>query len=355
MTSPEQKKWRLFRTYLARYPLWCAWQVTYRCDFRCRFCHYWFDEMGKQPEQTLEQFEEGSARLARLGTMLISLAGGEPFLREDIVDIVRAVGRWHFPFITTNGYHADKHLARELFAAGLWGVSISIDYDDAEKHDQARGIEGAFDRAVESLRIFSEARKYPWQRVNLMSVLLDDNLDQMEPLIQLAAQHNAYFMVQPYGILKTGNKRFHYRQTNDVGQFLLKLRRKYPNFLSNPHFLSRFDAALNGGVPNCAAGRAFFNIDSVGGIARCVEFRPQPVGNLYQDNIITIINKLRQDSAANRCQKCWYNCRGEVESLYHISGLIKSLPTLFFDRGRPGQKNDPTFSLKSAKNNAISS
>ncbi|MBN1437155.1 MAG: radical SAM protein [Sedimentisphaerales bacterium] len=335
MTTAQEKKMRLLRSYLGRHPVWCTWQVTYRCNFRCRFCGYWHDEMGKLPEQTVEQFAEGSAKLARWGSLLISLAGGEPLLRRDIVEVVRAVGRWHFPFVTTNGYLATKDLARELFAAGLWGVSVSIDYADAERHDEARGREGAYERAVKALEMFSAARQYDWQRVNLMGVLLDDNLDEVEKLIKLAAEHDAYFMIQPYSELKTGEMKYRPRGDGKIGEYLVGLRKKHANFLSNPSFLARYDEALNGGVRDCAAGKAFFNIDSTGDIAICVEERARPIANLYEHGPAEIAKRLKQGAKANKCYKCWYNCRGEVESLYNWRGLVKSLPTWLFDTGRP--------------------
>ena len=339
MTNSQEKKWRLLRCRLGGHPIWCAWQVTYRCNFRCCFCQYWRDEMGKQPEQNITQFETGAKKLAKWGSLLISLAGGEPLLRDDIVEIVEVIGQWHFPFITTNGYLVDEKLARNLFSAGLWGVSISIDYADAERHDRARGVKGAYEQAVRALKLFSRARRYDWQRVNLMCVLLDDNLEHVEPLIQLAARNDAYFMIQPYSSEKTGSTKFYPDGKNGVSRHLLELRRRYPNFLSNPLFLSKFDRYLNGGVPDCAAGRAFFNIDSTGDISICVEQRDRPVANLYTDNMSGIGRKLRDGGRNNKCRSCWYNCRGEVESLYHIKGLWQSLPTLLFDRGQPERKN----------------
>jgi MoaA/NifB/PqqE/SkfB family radical SAM enzyme len=167
-----------------------------------------------------------------------------------------------------------------------------------------------------------------------MSVLFDDNLDQMEPMVRLAAERGAYFMVQPYGVRKTGSERWLHENDGTVSQHLLKLRAKYPNFLSNPYFLSRFDEALNGGVTGCKAGRGFFNIDSTGDIAVCVEERGHPVANLFRDSAATIVRALRGDETPSRCTACWYNCRGEIESLYNPVGVVKSLPTFLMDRGR---------------------
>lgn len=333
------KKLQLARAWAWRNPVWCAWQVNYRCNFRCSFCHYWHDKLGDAPELPVEAFREGSRKLSQLGCLLVSLAGGEPLIRPDIVQIVEALAEWHFPFITTNGWFATESLAEDLFAAGLWGVSVSIDYADAERHDRRRGTPGAFARALRAIEAFSRARVHKFQRVNWMAVLMDDNLDQIEPMLRMAAERDAYFMLQPYGVRKTGSRRFICGAQGRVADYLLGLRRKYPNFLSNPYFLSKFDAALNGGVPGCKAGRGFFNIDSTGEIAVCVEERERPVANLFSHPAGEIVRRLRARDMSQRCKACWYNCRGEVEALYRPDGLLLSLPTLLFDRGRPPLKN----------------
>ena len=330
----------MFRTWAGGNPLWCAWQVTYRCNFRCRFCHYWTDPLGQAKEPTLSDYADGSRKLARLGTLLVSLAGGEPLLRTDLPRIVRAIGEYHFPFITTNGWFVTDQLAHELMEAGLWGASISIDYCRPSRHDLRRGIEGAWEQAWRAVDMFTRARRHAFQRVNVIAVLMDDNLDDIEPLIRKSARHNAYFMVQPYGRLKTGSNAYAHNN-GAVSHRLLELKRRYPNFLSNPRYLSLFDEYLAGGVGGCLAGRAFFNIDSTGDAAICVEHKAHPVGNLYADDVQILRQRLRRASASNGCKGCWYNCRGEIESLYHPMGLIASLPTLLFDRGRPNRSPIP--------------
>ena len=330
--SAGEKKTRLFRAWAARRPVWCAWQVTYRCNFRCRFCGYWHDPMGIQAEPSVADFAEGSRKLASMGTLLISLAGGEPLIRDDLPEIVAAVGRCHFPFVTTNGWFVTPQAARALMRAGAWGVSVSIDYADPERHDARRGMPGAWRQAWRAVELLSAARVHAWQRVNVMAVLMDDNLDQIEPLLAMAADRDAYLMVQPYGHRKTGSRAYGH-QDGPVSPRLLALRRRWPNFLSNPSYLRRFDDFLHGGVPGCRAGGAFFNVDSTGGVAMCVERRNQPVANLYRDDVRTIMRALRTASKDNACRDCWYNCRGEIESLYDPRGLAKSLPTLLLDRG----------------------
>jgi MoaA/NifB/PqqE/SkfB family radical SAM enzyme len=333
--TPVEKKLHLARAWASRNPVWCAWQVNYRCNFRCAFCRYWVDPMGDARELSVADFRSGSRKLAELGALLVSLAGGEPLIRPDIVDLVAAVGEWHFPFITTNGWFSTPELAADLMDAGLWGVSVSVDYAEPGRHDRRRGTPGAWERGIAALDHFARARRWAWQRVNWLAVLMEDNLEHIEPMVRMAAEHGAYFMVQPYSTKKTGATRFMHAEDGRVSRHLLDLRERYPNFLSNPYFLGRFDAALNGGVPNCRAGRGFFSIDSTGDIAVCVERRGHPVANLYAHSAAEIVQRLRADRFPRTCRGCWYNCRGEIESLYDAWGLLKSLPTLLRDRGRP--------------------
>ena len=306
--------------------------MTYRCNFRCRFCHYWCDPMGQKPEPTVADYAVGARKLAAYGTLLISLAGGEPLLRRDVPEIVAEIGRYHFPFVTTNGWFVTPDVARGLMGAGAWGVSVSIDYADPARHDAARNMPGAWAQAWRAVELLSAARVHEFQRVNVIAVLMEDNIDDLPKLLALAARREAYFMVQPYGFRKTG-ARSHEHQDGAVAPRLLELRRRHANFLSNPYYLSQFDKFLDGGVGGCRAGKAFFNIDSTGDIAICVERRNQPVANLYRDGAGLIRRRLRAAAAGNRCTDCWYNCRGEVESLYRPRALMQSLPTLLFDRG----------------------
>ena len=320
------KKFRIFSGFFVGRPAWCTWQVTYRCNFRCSFCDYWMSGSAAAGELSLDEIEKGCRTLAGITSLMISIGGGEPFMRKDLPQIIEVMARYHMPLLTTNGWFVTREFARNAFRAGLWGASVSLDYASAEKHDRNRGVEGAFRRALKALEYLSEERCGRFQRVNVMAVLMKDNLEEMEPLIRLAARYGAYFMVQPYCGLKGGRGRF--APDREVSEHLLSLRARYDNFISNPFFLERFDTALDGGVPGCRAGQAFFNVDHRGMVAKCVEDIEHPVGSVLADRPAELLQKLNSAWRNNSCRGCWYNCRGEIEALYDTRGFLRAMPVV---------------------------
>jgi MoaA/NifB/PqqE/SkfB family radical SAM enzyme len=329
--STTRKKLRLVRMYLSGQPIFCTWQVTYCCNFRCGFCAYWKEEVNysadaRASEATLEDFRLGAAKLGELGALIVNLSGGEPLLRRDLGEIVSAVGERHFPLITTNGWFVTEQNARELWDAGLWGASVSLDFASDERHDLNRGVAGAAERARRAIQILSRTRTRRHQRVNLMCVLNGENLGDIEELIRFAAANEASFMVQPYAAFKSGNPRL--APNANTSAPLLKLKKRHRNFISNRLFLRSFDGFLAGGIRGCMAGRAFFNIDNFMNVQKCVEFREEPVGNLRELEAREMLRRLSSEHDRNRCQACWYNCRGEIESLYSLRGLMGSASLL---------------------------
>ncbi|HEY5537075.1 MAG TPA: GTP 3',8-cyclase MoaA [Acetobacterium sp.] len=111
--------------------------ITDLCNLRCEYC---MPEEGieKRPHKKNLSFEE-MVDLVKAGVAMgidkIRLTGGEPLVRHGIVELVKEIGQ--IPGIkdltmTTNGILLPKY-AKELKAAGLTRVNISLDTFDAEK------------------------------------------------------------------------------------------------------------------------------------------------------------------------------------------------------------------------------
>ena len=143
----QQRDVRFAVGVLRRRPFQVLLQVTNRCNMQCTFCDFWPNGVAPGEELSLDDFARLERGLSELGTFLVSIEGGEPFVRPDLIDIVRIFSRRHIPLLYTNGWYVDDAKARALWHAGLAQVGVSIDYPTADRHDARRKTAGAFERA----------------------------------------------------------------------------------------------------------------------------------------------------------------------------------------------------------------
>ncbi len=164
--------------------------VTDRCTLRCRHCFNW-ESAGGRPELSLEEIQWISLNLGPL--VFLILAGGEPFIREDLPVIVQAFYRNNGVrnvVVLTDGQLTERipdATERILSACPELHLAVGISLDGLEEvHDHIRGRPGAFSRAVESFRRLTEVRKrFPRLDLQTCSVLMADNQDKLDPLLDL--------------------------------------------------------------------------------------------------------------------------------------------------------------------------
>jgi MoaA/NifB/PqqE/SkfB family radical SAM enzyme len=139
-------------------PLSLTVSVTYRCNSKCLTCNIW--RRDKVSEFTAEEFQKTFGSIGKT-PYWITVSGGEPFLREDLTQIVSSMCESMSPHvinIPTNGLVpaiAEKvsDIARKN-PRTQFIVNLSLD-GVGGRHDEIRGVRGAFDRA---LRTYNELR-----------------------------------------------------------------------------------------------------------------------------------------------------------------------------------------------------
>jgi MoaA/NifB/PqqE/SkfB family radical SAM enzyme len=310
------RKLRFARSFLGRRLVHVNLQILYNCNYRCRICDFWQEGRRHPPRLSVPAAEVISDKLRQIGPQIVSIGGGEPLLHPTLPGIVRALARHHFPVMITNGALITAQTARRLFEAGMVEISVSIDYAQAAKHDAQRGVEGAWPRGVEALKTLQENRTHPEQRVNMISVMLDDNLPEVEPLLELCQELGITYLVTLYSASR--GRKPERPPPLDLGDRLLALKRKHRHFVSLRGYLERFsDAAAHGGLGPCSAGRSLCNIDSQGQVTFCIDRLDDPVGNILTEEMEVIEQRLLARHRLNRCQGCWTSCRGSIEALLH--------------------------------------
>ena len=122
-------------------PLTVSIEVTKRCNARCDFCDYW--KITDRDEMT-----DFTDVVRRFDPLIVVFTGGEPMLRRDLVSIVKSIkdlpGFRYVTLLTHGGFLSETKI-KELIAAGVNQINISMNYPDA-RQDKERGIPGLFDR-----------------------------------------------------------------------------------------------------------------------------------------------------------------------------------------------------------------
>lgn len=323
-----RKKARYAAAFLRRTLVHTNLQLLYDCNFRCQICDYWKPSRGPRPRLSAAQVSVISDKLARIAPQIVSIGGGEPLLHPEIVEVAEALGRHHFPVMICNGWFVTPELARALWAAGMYEISISVDYADAARHDRQRGTPGAYERALRALRTLHETRVHAEQRVHMISVVMDDNLEDVEPLIRIARDLGITYLLTLYSD-ERGCKPPR-APGEDVSAHLLALKARYPEFVVLRGYVGNFTRAIHdGGIGPCRAGQNLCNVDSQGDVSLCIDHLDEPVGNLLDEEPRAILQKLREKHRQNTCRSCWTSCRGTIETLMYGRDRVANLRDYF--------------------------
>lgn len=170
--------------------------VTYRCNARCTMCSRYKAPSRPEEELSLQTLE-------KLPPMYFTnITGGEPFLREDLADIVRILRKKSDRIvISTNGFFTDRILSLCREFPDL-GIRISIEGME-DTNNTIRGLEDGFRRGVETLKAL---RAMGMKDVGFGMTIQDANAGELLDLYRLseemglefatASLHNSFYFVQ---------------------------------------------------------------------------------------------------------------------------------------------------------------
>jgi radical SAM protein with 4Fe4S-binding SPASM domain len=147
--------WQRYRKATAPRLTGIHWCVTGRCNLKCRHCHVEAPS-GRYGELPLAAMAGLIEQFERANVVQVSLSGGEPFLRKDILDIIAMLAQKKIQLnqIFTNSLLVtDRHL-EHIRKVGYW-PAFQISFDGVGTHDRMRGVRGTEPKvivAIERLR-----------------------------------------------------------------------------------------------------------------------------------------------------------------------------------------------------------
>ncbi|MDP8261827.1 MAG: radical SAM protein [Candidatus Ancaeobacter aquaticus] len=163
--------------------------ITSRCNQKCKSCFIWQRKDNAKADLSISEIESVSKKAPLIDVLLLS--GGEPFMREDIVDIIRLFfennGIKNLA-IPTNGSLTDISCSKIKEIASISsGLSVSVNFSidgTMDIHDSIRGVSGAFKQTVLTLEsVLALKKEYHNISVVVNTVIMSDNLENISSLM----------------------------------------------------------------------------------------------------------------------------------------------------------------------------
>jgi len=134
-----------------------VWNVTQQCNLNCVHCYSRSKNIQYTGELTTAEGKALIKDIAEFKSPVILFSGGEPLMRPDIFELIDYAKNMGLrAVLSTNGTLITKEVATRLFQLGLSYVGVSLDGIGAT-NDKFRGMNGAFDAALEGIRNCKEA------------------------------------------------------------------------------------------------------------------------------------------------------------------------------------------------------
>jgi SynChlorMet cassette radical SAM/SPASM protein ScmE len=206
--------------------------ITNRCNLRCLYCYHFGGSGATAPDLPKEEWLRFFDELKDCAVLEVCLGGGEPFIREDLKELIDGVVRNRMRFnILSNGTLITDDISAFIKSTRRCNhVQISIDGAAPEPHDAARG-KGNFYRAVEGLKTLQKHGIPATVRVTIHK----HNVHHLEEIARLLLEEFGLpsFSTNAAGFiglcrLNCEDIQLNVEERSLAMETLLKLTRKYP-------------------------------------------------------------------------------------------------------------------------------
>jgi len=159
--------------------------ITGRCNMRCKYCSVRKVHSANAEELTTEEYKIIIKKLSALGVFQIGLTGGEPTLRNDIVELAGYITSLGIACnMTTNGWSVSEQLAKNLCKkGGLEQSQVSLDSYIKEHHENLRGT-NSYARALKTIGILQNAG----MKVGVDCVVSKNNIADIPKFVDFLAR-----------------------------------------------------------------------------------------------------------------------------------------------------------------------
>lgn len=319
-------------------PFILFWEVTRACALACRHCRAVAQPRAHADELTPEEALRLVDDIAELAPPMLVLTGGDPMMRRDLPELVRAAVSRGLrvalsPAATPRLLHADFSALRQ---AGVSSMSLSLDGATAATHDLFRGVPHTFERTLQAARAAREAGIPLQINTTLSRTTLPELPAFAELMRELQPAVWSIFVLVPTGRASAADLPGA-DELEQAWHYLLSLRGTLPFAIKTTegHHYRRIllqDARRSGATPPpiipTRDGKGVLFISHTGEVQPS-GFLPITLGNVRTHRLAElyrhhpIMQQLRDDNALRgKCGRCEFRhiCGGSRARAYGLSG-----------------------------------
>ena len=167
-------------------PYWVFISLSHKCTYNCQMCGV--VKILKNYELPAEIAKKAFDEIAAWKSdCVITLTGGEPFLREDIFELIKyAVQRKLVIEVVSNGSLINEEFADKIITSGLNNIAISLDGAKESTHDHIRA-QGSFNKVIKALGNLVEAKKKRGKgpQISVWTTIMKENVSELFDIISV--------------------------------------------------------------------------------------------------------------------------------------------------------------------------
>lgn len=338
--------------------------ITSRCNAFCDFCWNWQNvadagklykegDKVKRNELSLKEIEKITLKLPKM--LLVDLYGGEPFVRQDIGEIIDLFAQncsTKYFSIPTNAFYTDRiesvlKKSLKLYPNSFFRIAISID-GPAHIHNRVRKLKNGYEAAIETAkRVALLKKEHKNLSLSLNSVYNRMTQDFMQDFM-VEMMNEKIFDTISLGIVRGETYDNTLKEDLDLIRYY-KLKKEiegYRPFNNQPFsplqkvMEAETKKIIEEAIRNpslrrnfkCYGAKKFALLDDIGNVYACEHLLDKPIGNIRQNDycIQTVIDskegKAMQDSIAKKECNCIWDCAINTSHVFNPLGY----PSLSF-------------------------
>jgi MoaA/NifB/PqqE/SkfB family radical SAM enzyme len=309
-------------------PISAQWEITYRCNMRCKFCNIWkYGKKYYKTEVALSEAKRIIQEMADLGVFYINFTGGEPLLRHDFHKILKACKKNDMIIsMNDNGFFLKEKYDKIKEYIDI--ICISLDSPYEKEHNRIRGTAKAYSKTLDAARYI----RNNGGRVRINMTVTKENIKDMERMVELCKEYDLPVHFIPVNLIPVEwNKNKEAKNLLvDSAEYMERVKTLHKKYSKVWYYEPYFMLLRRGGIHKdnfvCYSSSTMLNLKPDGSIVFPCGYYPKVRYNTMGKNLGEIWNLYQR-----KFKRQYYNfCKGCTSACFLVPSLAGRIKNLLY-------------------------